>query len=213
MVVLACGMLVLPLLCPPTSAAFEVREGRFQLELVSPTQAQWDRDQNDGFNNSWYMYPQQLEGMALDQVALPWWNEWWWNDPYRIGGKWVQIQFDWSPIDPNMPVQVGVTINWTNGGWVGQQGPPIPGQGYDAEQYIERLHPWELMGNGGHFDSGLYWLPIHYNPEWVSVDVRGGNVLIANGQIWHQCVPLPGAVWLLGSGLLGLVGLRRRLIS
>jgi hypothetical protein len=63
---------------------------------------------------------------------------------------------------------------------------------------------------GGTWDSGVYWLPIPYNPEWVSVDVQGMNVMIWNGIIEHQCVPIPAAVWLLGSGLIGLVGVRRK---
>ncbi|MBW2109346.1 MAG: hypothetical protein JRI36_11885 [Deltaproteobacteria bacterium] len=40
-------------------------------------------------------------------------------------------------------------------------------------------------------------------------EVSGANYLTANFQI--DAVPIPGAVWLLGSGLLGLVGIRKKL--
>ncbi len=82
-----------------------------------------------------------------------------------------------------------------------------------------RITPWDFnyggaLPSGGHFDSGVYYLPINFNPVWVSVDVRPDGPLgtwgISNGVILHQCVPLPAAVWLLGPGLVGLGMLRRK---
>ncbi len=43
-------------------------------------------------------------------------------------------------------------------------------------------------------------------------DVRLYDRALSEGEIWElHTVPIPGAVWLLGSGLLGLVGIRRKL--
>ena len=200
-----------------TATASEVRHGIFQIEFVpGQTEPRSDPALNDGFQQTWFYYPPPSNGTSLASVQpLPWWNEWWYNDPFiQPGGKWVDINFQWQPIDPGQPTDFHVTINWTNGGWRNQGTPPIGGQGYDPELYIERLTPWVVHSDpglpGGSFDTGIYWLPIDYNPVWVSVDVRGNNVLISNGTIDHQCVPIPGAVLLFGSGLAGLAAFRRR---
>lgn len=59
------------------------------------------------------------------------------------------------------------------------------------------------------------------SPLILSVlDAGGANVMLANGDVLDYLlpqtlgtisnVPIPGAIWLLGSGLLGLIGLRRK---
>ena len=46
---------------------------------------------------------------------------------------------------------------------------------------------------------------------WLAPSAVGGAVtLIDTIDIQTRCVPIPGAVWLLGSGLIGLIGIRRR---
>ncbi len=53
--------------------------------------------------------------------------------------------------------------------------------------------------------------PVAWNSDFPThpLNAHGGTSL--NAQYTLTYVPIPGAVWLLGSGLLGLLGLRRRL--
>jgi hypothetical protein len=46
---------------------------------------------------------------------------------------------------------------------------------------------------------------VPYNPEWVSVDIAGYNVMltpIEGSNFIHRCVPEPGTFVLLATGLL-----------
>ncbi len=62
---------------------------------------------------------------------------------------------------------------------------------------------FDLAGSG--ISAGVQWDPLaNGNPSFFSTDFSG-NVGSAD-----TFVPVPAAVWLFGSGLLGLMGLRRR---
>jgi hypothetical protein len=161
----------------------------------------------------WFEYPQDTD--------MSWWNQWFYDDPLvQPGGKRVHLQFSYEPLDPAFDGFLEVTINWSTPEWSpNPDAPPLPEAPSNPEDFIERLidyagqypmEPWTFIG-AGEFDSGQFYLPIDYNPEWVSIDVRGDNMLITRGTLEHVCVPIPTGVWLLGSGLLGLVGIRRRL--
>ena len=228
------GVLVAALmlfLAGPVTAS-DIRYGYFQVDLISALSGAGYIDYNPMLNTGfpiststnpngsqgsigssggptgggqWYEYPQ-------------YWNEWWYNDPFvQPGGKWVQVSFSWKPLNPLDPVwDFHITLNWSGPNWVGKNGPP-------DEANIFRLTPWAfssqdpnspLPGQWSSGPNGFYLninnVPIDYNPEWVSVDVRGTNVSIWGGVLEHQCVPLPAAVWLLGPGLVGLGFLRRK---
>ena len=79
------------------------------------------------------------------------------------------------------------------------------------------------VGPFSNVQSSAYWLGTEYAPEpnfaWVFDSFSGGQSIsiktsqfnawaVSPGQV--SAVPVPGAVWLMGSGLLGLLGLKRR---
>src|SRR4030042_745984 len=93
-------MLVAFVAVPAAVAA--VKEGHFQVEIYSETNISWNSSQNDGYESTWYEYPQN---------SPPWWNEWWYDGPYiKPGGKWIQITFGYDLINRDLPGAVHVTI-------------------------------------------------------------------------------------------------------
>lgn len=170
----------------------------------------------DGTGQRWFLYG--AEGVAIQQQD--WWNQWWYDHPLDFSRrKTVRLFFDYEFTSAS-GVLFG-TINWSDEFW-SQSGPdgapPLPGEGhvlrlsdFGFEPLIIESNP-DIVNQVFQYDSGYIPLPVLYNPEWVSVDVWGSDVIITSGILEHEChaVPIPQAIWLLGSGLFGLFGLRRR---
>jgi hypothetical protein len=135
--------------------------------------------------NGWYQYTQSTE---------PWWNIWFFDHPLdmtRIKDIWIEYS-----VRPLMggPMWADVTPNWATDIWTtqgmpqGENRPPLP------RDFMGGMPPEALwIGRGvppnSHVQPGdaRYDLRIgDYNPEWVSVDVRGFNVWV-EGTIYHTC--------------------------
>ncbi len=130
------------------------------------------------FGLGWYYYPDE-----------DWWNIWFYDHPFdperrKIG----YIEFDLMILDPTQPGYLDLAVNWSTDLWSieqlpGDSMPPLPG--VPELPYIGRtiLHSGEVVP--GHYR--YYYEILDYNPEWISVDVRGYNFEIPMGIIEHTC--------------------------
>jgi hypothetical protein len=156
----------------------------------------------------WYYYPNNN-----------WWNIWFYDDPLKLDPAYKIVDFSMtiSPLDPTVPSQFQMTLNWTKPAWSpNPDSPPLPPLtpeqeslfiGRDTNPLITLVYSFTNKS----FDLGAqgYVLPIPYNPEWVSIDIRGFNFEITNGLISHECIPEPATMALFGLGALGLLRKRR----
>jgi len=132
---------------------------------------------DNAYGDGWYYYP-----------WYDWWNVWFYDHPfdenrYKMG----YIEFEAFPYEAG-PSWMQVAVNWSTDTWAQDfpdtNSPPLPGTNEDL--YIGRqiLYETEFPGGFNRFD---FVIP-EYNPEWVSVDVRGYNFVIPQGIIEHECV-------------------------
>jgi hypothetical protein len=132
----------------------------------------------DHYGEGWYYYP-----------MYDWWNVWFYDHPFapeRL--KRGFIEFDVFPLAPG-PMWIELAVNWSTDAWSldqppGDSAPPLPGVPEDL--YIGR----EVLFAADFWEGHVGPLPyeiLDYNPEWVSVDVRGFNFDIPVGIIEHTC--------------------------
>jgi len=130
-------------------------------------------------NGTWYLYPST------------WINEWFYDHPFDpTRGKIIHIEFDWVSYIPGAPTTITVAVNWSTPEWsqlgYGPNLPPTPN--FDETLYIRRSG---ILGEVGYFPNVQHFVYDFtiwpYNPEWVSIDVRGFNFTIVNGTILHDC--------------------------
>lgn len=155
-------------------------------------------------NGTWFEYPN-----------YGWWNQWFYNDPFDPN-RWkeIHVEFELQVIDPTLDSYFEIVINWTTPEWsmLGVGNPPLPEDVQDPfleDLYIGRsdaiIQVFTLLETPEFFEFDFtLW---DYNPEWVSIDVWGYNFDVT-GTIWHECVPAPGVLALLG--ICGLIPRRRR---
>ena len=135
----------------------------------------------------WYPYPSG------------WWNQWFYDHPFDpLRSKIIKITINIQILDPTQPYGLVFAVNWSTPDWsllgYGDAWPPIPevpGTPFEEDLYIRReafigaldqpitdLQPGDYV-----FD----FVVLNYNPEWVSIDVQGYNIVIT-GTIEHECV-------------------------
>ncbi len=188
---------------------------------IDPDQSKSDGWANPN-GQQWFECPNpQTQDPPIDPLVDPWgirenlparwWSAWDYNDPYdRDRMKIVKLIVDYKLVDPTQDGFMFVAINWSTTDW--SLNPPA---GTDTSQqpplsnvdpanptvaWVGRYHPTTLefrlpadsTDPTGTYDSGPIQLPIPYNPEWVSIDVRGYNFRILDGKLFHECVEDPG---------------------
>lgn len=156
---------------------------------------------------NWYYYPNHN-----------WWNIWFYDDPFKPDPAYKIVSYSMTiaPLDPTAPSRFQFTLNWTTPAWSPNPiSPPLPPLTLDQENlYIGRdTNPlitlvYSFTNKSFDLSQDGYVLPIPYNPEWVSIDIRGVNFQITNGLISHECIPEPATMMLLGLGSLAI--LRKR---
>ncbi len=125
------------------------------------------------YGAGWYFYPDQ-----------DWWTIWYYDHPLDFE-RWKEIYLEYEivPMDPGSPSFVEIAINWSLDTWADPTAPPLPG----ADQHIGYQIVYSGPAGPGQFS--FPWEILEYNPEWVSVDVRGYNFEIPGGLITHICTP------------------------
>lgn len=172
---------------------FLVREDNFFLSMDGEGQPEeWA---GTGYNNSeWYYYP-----------YTDWWNVWFYDHPLDVTRhKLVTGNLQILPRDASLPSYVEIIVNWSTPEWPQWPGfpevpfPPLPDLMVSPEyesQVIERSEPifiWEqtisepvdvpIPSDYLNNFTGLF----NFNPEWISIDIRGFNFVVT-GELIHIC--------------------------
>jgi uncharacterized repeat protein (TIGR01451 family) len=123
--------------------------------------------------NGWYFYP-----------ISEWWNIWFYDHPFDYDRyKEIFTAFNLWKYNTGQPSYVEVALNWATDLWPPDSPPPIPP---DDVPYIARETILVGQDMEGFFE--FFYEILDYNPEWVSIDVRGYNFVITDGFIEHACL-------------------------
>jgi hypothetical protein len=194
---------ILPLLfilvsfCPIAGAdsrdlIFEIDPSAFPgsfYRIVLDQNGDYVTGQGDGYGGgTWYYYP-----------ATGWWRQWFYNEPYdpaREGYLYYRVFI--TANDYSKTVDFEVYFNWTTPAWsqLGRSRPPLPDDvptASDEYKYMDSESLQALDGvflgtpsSPGSVEPNKEWVISQYNPEWVSIDIRGRNVDIHRGAM-HEC--------------------------
>jgi hypothetical protein len=125
-------------------------------------------------------------------AGVQWYNIWFYDDPLDMTRmKRIRMGFYIKTINPELPGSLFYIVNWSIPEW-DPAVPHYPGPG--DEEYIMRsptngpVNIPGLIPPPGMWVELFYEIPA-YNPEWVSVDLFGNNILISMQPI----APPPGS--------------------
>jgi hypothetical protein len=149
-----------------------------------------------GYNGgTWYYYPE-----------TGWWRQWFYNGPYsdlRHGELEYETYIKAYEVSRN--VNAEVRFNWSTRAWSAQglDRPPLPDDvptAGDEGMYMDGAGLWTVDNYilRGSVEPIKTYTISSYNPEWVSIDIRGSNVYIYRGA-HHQCVGSDGSTAPLGA--------------
>ena len=135
----------------------------------------------NAYGDGWYFYPE-----------FDWWNIWFYDHPLALDRyKEVILVFDIFTTGPGAFAEIAV--NWSTDVWSlegnppGDRRPPLPGEGPE-DLFIGRQTVFGMIEPGGHYE--IPFVIDAYNPEWVSIDIRGINYAVPEGIIIHECVAM-----------------------
>jgi hypothetical protein len=129
------------------------------------------------YGNGFYYYPN-----------TNWWNIWFYDHPLDYDRyKEIHVEFIFIPIEPGIS-WANVVVNWATDVWEPGGPPPLPPLSPPEEQMFIGRSPVEEEITQGGFYFFDFVIP-DYNPEWVSIDIRGEFFILDNGIIIHECLP------------------------
>jgi hypothetical protein len=142
-----------------------------------------------GYNNgTWYNYPQ-----------TGWYRQWYYNEPYSTDREgYLKYEVYIKAIDPTRLTYAEVNFNWTTPEWskLGLNRPPLPGDAATADKEAKYMASRRVYLVDGWYIGTVEPIYSHiikeYNPEWISIDVRGSNAYLFRGAM-HECRAKPGA--------------------
>jgi len=142
-----------------------------------------------GYNNgTWYYYPQS-----------DWYRQWYYNEPYSTDREgYLKYEVYIRAVDPTKLTYVEINFNWTTPEWsqLGLNRPPLPSDmatadkeaRYTASRRVYLVDGWYI----GTVEPIYSHIIAEYNPEWISIDIRGRNAYMFRGAM-HECRDKPGA--------------------
>lgn len=142
----------------------------------------------DGYaGGTWYHYDEPNE--------QGWWRQWFYNGPYDPNS---QGHLDYAVYiranDPTLQTSLEVRFNWSTPEWsaLGKRRPPLPTDLSTTESTDKYLKSRELQRVDNWFIGTIEPIKKHtieeYNPEWVSIDIRGKNAHVYRGA-YHFSLP------------------------
>ena len=137
-----------------------------------------------GFNDgAWYNYPN-----------FDWRNQWFYDHPYSpFRKKLIAAGFAIQPSGPNP--YATVAYNWTTPLWSSLElrRPPLPGDVAGdpnlENAFIERSVVFDDVITDPIIVLDCCFEIMDYNPEWISIDIRGQDIEVVDGWIKHVCLP------------------------
>lgn len=167
-----------------------------------------------GSTNGLWMDMNQASTNPNEQISLKLTN----NSGESISQISVQIlkpDSEFENKDALNAFQWGSSLQVVDTGMGANNGGFIDGLDGSAQGFFWGIEP---LGPGGEITITLdEWIGFGTDNWWLNIDLNEQDITFAGARdnvvVVRNDLPIPGAVWLLGSGLLGLVGISRRRVN
>ncbi|MGE5294734.1 MAG: GEVED domain-containing protein [Solirubrobacterales bacterium] len=158
-------------------------------KLVLGTDGVMTSGEGDGYNDgTWYYYPQ-----------TGWYRQWFYNDPYSADREgYLHYEVYIKAVDNTKLTYAEINFNWTTPEWsqLGLNRPPLPGDVAGLEKETKYMASARVYLVDGWYIGTVEPIYNHiieeYNPEWISIDIRGRNAYMFRGAV-HECRSKKGA--------------------